>query len=455
MNQSESGNNKVSTERYAPHLSEFYSIMNSNNNNIIEQSSPTHVHLNSQSITNSKFAHSRSRSSTRRASSIGSNAQSVISDLQTLITRRDVKSTKDAMFALNNTANEFSKALSLVSRYSSAMALQLENLAKLKGCNDDTAEKFMNASGLFHLLGNHELIMRNFVNDLLVDSVSDMTDEFQFKSKKLENDFSVKCKEESLKLKIQEKYNNEFSRKNVRNLISYRESLNNLQSQLDQLETLKYDYYNDSYLLVESTCNKVLRNVASVTRAQVEISENIARKGWSGGGLDELLIDAEDPFSKAEDLTDQETRDNEYMDNEEEEDEEVIDGNNTMDIIPENEEINIQNKETGYEPGIKLRKSVELIKSNSKDNSPLNHMSSNNEFDNIINSSMNTTRTISGAMNSTNTSYNSVSDEGQDVRSDTDDDNDNSFALPESNSAGARTSSIIKTADVIDANDSL
>lgn len=54
----------------------------------------------------------------------------------------------------------------------------------------------------------------------------------------------------------------------------------------------------DSYELVENTCNKVLNKVATVSRAQVEISENIARKGWSGGGLDDLLYDADDPFSK-------------------------------------------------------------------------------------------------------------------------------------------------------------
>ena len=104
----------------------------------------------------------------RRPSSVASNSQSIMSDLQTLITRHDVKQTKDAMKSLNGTSRELSDALATVARCSSKMAGEFENFAHLKGCNDDTAEKFMNASGLFHLVGNHDLIMSEFINDLLI-----------------------------------------------------------------------------------------------------------------------------------------------------------------------------------------------------------------------------------------------------------------------------------------------
>ena len=208
--------------------------------------------------------------------------------------------THEAMSSLSAAAADFSASLAAVSRSSSRMAAELEQFARLKGCGDDTAEKFMNASGLFHLLGNHELIMGDFTADSLDHGVAELNGSFQEEARALENMFNRKRKEESLKLKIQEKFNNDFSRRSVRNLVSYRESLHSLQQQLDQLELLKYDYYSDSYALVEGTCRKVLGRVASVTRAQVEISENIARKGWSGGGLDDLLIDAEDPFAMNE-----------------------------------------------------------------------------------------------------------------------------------------------------------
>ena len=295
-------NTKVTPERYAPHLSEFYPIMNNSGPrpSASQQRSPQSMHPDTQYTPSrsSQLSHSSLRSRSRRpSSSAASNTGSMMSDLQTLITRRDVQATQEAMASLTSAASEFSAALATVARCSSRMAGELEQFARLKGCGDDTAEKFMNASGLFHLLGNHELIMGDFAQDLLGQGVTDLGDLFQQQARALENDFNRKRKEESLKLKIQEKFNNDFSRRSVRNLVSYRESLHSLQQQLDQLELLKYDYYNDSYALVEGTCREVLGRVASVTRAQVEISENIARKGWSGGGLDDLLIDAEDPFA--------------------------------------------------------------------------------------------------------------------------------------------------------------
>lgn len=132
----------------------------------------------------------------------------------------------------------------------------------------------------------------------LGDGLLDEIDDFQIRSKTMENEFKKQCKELSMKLKLQEKHNIKLSKRRVRNLVLYKESLMNLQAQLDQLETLRHDFYQDSYDLVESTCDNILENVATVSRARVEISENIARKGWSGGGLDDLLMDAGDPFNK-------------------------------------------------------------------------------------------------------------------------------------------------------------
>lgn len=448
----------ITPERYAPHLSEFYPIMNNSNhsNNTNNTLLPGQIMTSPQrsEITPNTSKFMSSRNSMRRPSSVASNTQSIMSDLQTLITRHDVKQTKEAMNSLHETANEFQHALSLVASCSSKMASEFENFAKLKGCNDDTAENFMNASGLFHLLGNHELIMSQFVNNLLIESVKDMTDEFQFKSKSLENKFNSKRKEESLKLKIQEKFNNDFSRRNVRNLISYRESLNNLQNQLDQLELLKYDYYNDSYQLVESTCNNVLKNVASITRAQIEISENIARKGWSGGGLDGLLIDADDPFTKNDDEEEEEGEVQE--DNVNGSDTDIRSNDNVMNSIPEENpaETSIVNNETENQNADKdidhVTNSIEQIRVDHDNTNTNSGSTSNSEniTDNSNNNNNSKRRSIIGVGNETHSDSNDSNNDSQiDGQSDEDnnnDENDNSFALPASNSVGIRTSSIIE-----------
>ena len=447
MNNNDSS--RITPERYAPHLSEFYPIMNNNNSatqaddarqqqeGLLPNQIITSPQRSDHTTPNSRFQSLSSRNSMRRPSSVASNSQSIMSDLQTLITRHDVKQTKDAMKSLNGTSRELSDALATVARCSSKMAGEFENFAHLKGCNDDTAEKFMNASGLFHLVGNHDLIMSEFINDLLIDSVTDMMDEFQFKSKSLENQFNRKRKEESLKLKIQEKFNNDFSRRNVRNLISYRESLNNLQNQLDQLELLKYDYYNDSYQLVESTCNNVLKQVASITRAQVEISENIARKGWSGGGLDDLLIDAEDPFTKNEE---EEEEEEEGEGDEEEEDQ----TDHIMNSIPEEgTETDNNNSNTSSNKKIGIEVSNDDNLSNSMEQ--LGIQSTPQSMDN------NNSRSIIGVGNSSNITIgnnnNNSSEENidnEELSASSDNENDNSFALPLSNSVGVRTSSILE-----------
>lgn len=287
MNNRTSGT--VSPERYAPHLSEFYSIVNNvspRSTDRLDTSSATGIALNRAPY-----------SLPLPPASVRSNL-STISDLRTLITKRDMKNTVDAMSSLLSSSQGYSTSLKEVSVHASSMAQSLETLARLKGCSDQTAERFLSASGLFYLLSNHENIMSQCLQLALGDGLLDEIDDFQIRSKTMENEFKKQCKELSMKLKLQEKHNIKLSKRRVRNLVLYKESLMNLQAQLDQLETLRHDFYQDSYDLVESTCDNILENVATVSRARVEISENIARKGWSGGGLDDLLMDAGDPFNK-------------------------------------------------------------------------------------------------------------------------------------------------------------
>lgn len=271
----------ISSGRYAPHLSEFYSIVNNT----------------SPSSSDGVVDGDRRGSHSMAAPSMSSNFSS-ISDLRTLVTKRDIRNTVDSLQGLLDSSRRYSLSLQEVSRNASFMGQSLENLARLKGCSDDSAKKLLSASGLFHLLANHENIMSQCLKGVLGGNLLDEIDQFKVESKKMENEFKSHTRDESFKLKMQERHNMKLAQRRTRNLVSYKESLVNLQSQLDQLESLRHDYYQDSYNLVESTCAKVLDAVATVSRARVEISENVARKGWSGGGLDDLLMDAEDPFNK-------------------------------------------------------------------------------------------------------------------------------------------------------------
>ncbi|CEP62020.1 Ivy1p LALA0_S04e05930g [Lachancea lanzarotensis] len=292
---------RISAERYAPHLSEFYPLVNSTGQNgqSIDRSElelPTPVdRLESpfRSATNSSMFRLRRPSSFR-------SGFSTISDLQNLVTNKDMIQTADTMQQLLTNAENYAKELSATSQKASLLALSLEQMARLKGCNDDTAEKFLSSSGLFHLIANHQRIMSDCISSSLVDTLTTRIEDFQYKRRVHDSQFKREFHDEAKKLKLQEKYNAQFSRRKTRNLLSYRENLANLQLQLDELESLKHRYYQKSYEMVESCSFDVLKDTATVSRAQVEISENIARKGWSGGGLDELLVHAGDPFSSTE-----------------------------------------------------------------------------------------------------------------------------------------------------------
>ncbi|AMD22952.1 HHR183Cp [Eremothecium sinecaudum] len=311
----------VSPNRYAPHLSEFYSIFNNPTDQEAEQKCKGDS-KGEQSVEpdfkSTAFGSpgtkapilladcSDSYSHFRRPSSIRSTTTSM-ADLQTLVTKKDMQKTHEVMNKLVEEVGEYANTLLQNAMQASNVAFALENIAHLKGCNDDSANKFINVSGVFHLLANHDRIIANLVTETLAPSLKNRTTDFSTNFKDNETQFKKKFKEETVKLKLQEGYNMKLAKQKTRNIFSYRENLMNMQQLLDSLETLKHDYYQESYALVEGSCQEVLKDMATLTRAQVEISENLARKGWSGGGLDDLIVDAEDPFSK--DKTDDECDD--------------------------------------------------------------------------------------------------------------------------------------------------
>lgn len=80
---------------------------------------------------------------------------------------------------------------------------------------------------------------------------------------------------------------------------SYRSALTDLTQFIDELDQLKYEHWHIAHTLATDTSNRVLDCAALVVRAEVEIFEKVAQKGWdgAGGGLDDLIARAQDPFA--------------------------------------------------------------------------------------------------------------------------------------------------------------
>lgn len=80
---------------------------------------------------------------------------------------------------------------------------------------------------------------------------------------------------------------------------SYRSALTDLTHFIDELDQVKYEHYRIAHSLATDASNRVLDCASLVVRAEVEIFEKVAQKGWdgAGGGLDDLIARAQDPFA--------------------------------------------------------------------------------------------------------------------------------------------------------------
>lgn len=82
-----------------------------------------------------------------------------------------------------------------------------------------------------------------------------------------------------------------------RDVAGFRGHLVDLTRRLDDLTTLHGTHSRGLLRDSQETSIKIVEAASSLVRAEVDIFESLARKGWSGGGLDELLDKGADLFA--------------------------------------------------------------------------------------------------------------------------------------------------------------
>jgi hypothetical protein len=216
-----------------------------------------------------------------------------------LITKAEVAETTEAFTEIVKSAAVYRQALATVAEAAAGFGAALESGAKCKG-SGAAGEGLLSASGLFYLVANHEQILAHSVKKNFEDPITGQINQFRLQNMKNEEQFKINIKDKIKDLKRQEYENAKLSKLKTRNLVIYRSKLQELTSQIDEIDKLKHDYYQHSYDLVQDTSNNIVTQLGTIIRAQVEIYEGIARKGWSGGGLDDLLARCPDPFAQDE-----------------------------------------------------------------------------------------------------------------------------------------------------------
>ncbi|KAF5554793.1 IVY1-phospholipid-binding protein [Fusarium mexicanum] len=238
-----------------------------------------------------------------------------------VLTKADLELSQQAYSDLVASAKGYRLALAALSAAASTFGSALEACARLKEARAEpigpsgtnmtasfttkgscTADTLMSASGVHYLVANHQQILsetvyRSFEVPLLHD-----LDKWQTVIDDEEETYKQKIKAQSKEIKRLEKEGMKLHKQRRRDVGRFRAHLVELTTKLDGLTTLHADHARTLLRESQETSGRIVEASCSLVRAEVDIFEGLARKGWSGGGLDDLLEKGQDLFATEEDV---------------------------------------------------------------------------------------------------------------------------------------------------------
>lgn len=240
-----------------------------------------------------------------------------------VLSKADLEHSQDAYSELLIMAKAYRLALASLSTAASNFGSALEACARLKEATSEpvgpvgsgsnmsasfttkgscTADMLMSASGVQHLIANHQQILsetvyRSFEVPLLHD-----LDKWRAVIDDEEETYQQRMRAQTREIKRLEKEGMKLHRQRKRDLGRFRAHLVDLTNKLDGLTTLHGDHARTLLRESQETSGRIVEASCSLVRAEVDIFEGLARKGWTGGGLDELLDKGQDFFA-SEDLS--------------------------------------------------------------------------------------------------------------------------------------------------------
>ncbi|KAG5520111.1 hypothetical protein PMAC_001187 [Pneumocystis sp. 'macacae'] len=208
---------------------------------------------------------------------------------KTIITQNDISTSIEAYQELLYAAKAYRHSLVQLSKTASSFGAALEKCARCKGVGDDDVSGFMLAGGMQYLIANHQQILGETLYRRFEIPLMEELDTFCAITQERNDMYQRQMKEKNKKIQEREAEHLRIGRKKQRDLATFRQALIDLSRLADDLERLKSDHYNGALDIIQETWSKVLERSALVIRAEVDIYEGIARKGWSGGGLEEIM----------------------------------------------------------------------------------------------------------------------------------------------------------------------
>ena len=234
-----------------------------------------------------------------------------------VLRKADLERSQDAYADLVGSAKAYRLALASLSGAASAFGSALEACARLKEARAEpigpagasmtasfttargacTADTLLSAAGVHHLVANHQQILsetvyRSFEVPLLHD-----LDRWQTIIDDEEATYQDRIRAQSKEVKRLEKEGLKLHKQRRRDVARFRAHLVELTGKLDGLTTLHADHARTLLRESQETSARIVDGSCSLVRAEVDIFESLARKGWTGGGLDDLLEKGQDLFA--------------------------------------------------------------------------------------------------------------------------------------------------------------
>lgn len=260
----------------------------------------------------------------------------------TVLTKTDLEQSQQAYSDLLATAKSYRVALATLSTAASAFGSALEACARLKESRAEslnhiepgprprgplaavaaasglaytppsnkgaspsgpscTADLILGASGVHHLVANHQQILSETVYRSFEVPLLHELDTWRRAVDDEEEAYRSEAAARSREIRRLEKEGLKLHRQRRRDVGVFREHLVELTAKLDGLTSLHADHARSLLRDSQEASARILDASCSLVRAEVDIFESLARKGWSGGGLDDLLEKGRDLFAGEDD----------------------------------------------------------------------------------------------------------------------------------------------------------
>jgi hypothetical protein len=207
-----------------------------------------------------------------------------------------------------------------------------------------TADSLLAASGVHQLIANHQQILSETVYRSFEVPLLHELDEWRRRMEEEEMSYQKEAKGLSREIRRMEKEGMRLHKQRKRDVGKFREHLVSLTGKLDALTGLSGGHSRGLLREGQGMSKGIVECCAGLVRAEVDIFEALARKGWSGGGLDELLEKGRDLFAN------EDGGGHDHPNH----------GAKIFSILPQNRSI-LAGGDTGDTPGIKHQRSDSLL----------------------------------------------------------------------------------------------